>query len=179
MPGSGLFLPREEQSELQVLSQGCSVAPGLVWGRTCCGDASQHLWPKGERRRRAGWPHAVEDSPARPTPGPMAPHGPCPTPAKLSSTGLYIPKWGKEREGRTQGRKQPIPSSPQHTFPLPSSWEGLGWMEGLSPCQVLELQLLVLFSSKEAAPWHTVMHEAHRLPRATSTPFTVSVWICR
>lgn len=65
------------------------MAPGLVRGQTSRGDASQHLWPKGESKRWAGWPHAEEDSP---TPGPTAVHCPCPTLAKLSSTGLYVPK---------------------------------------------------------------------------------------
>lgn len=48
VPGSGLFLPWEAQSELKAWIQGCSMALGLVWGRTCCGGALQHLWTKGE-----------------------------------------------------------------------------------------------------------------------------------
>lgn len=63
-------------------------------------------------------------------------------------------------------------------FPPPSSREGLRWMARLSPCRVPELQLLLLFSSRETAPWHAVVHEARWLPRATSTPFTISAWIC-
>jgi len=140
------------------------------WPRGWCRDASWRLCPKGKRRRQAGWPHAGRTAPHQDPPRRTAP-APCwPGFPPLIFTNINRAKKKKEKP---RGGNSPSPAALSTHFLCQAAGKGSGGWQGRLHAESQSCSSRSCFQQGD----HT-LHEAHQLPGATSTPFTISDWVC-